>query len=182
MVVVSRSIHIDAPVERVFALVADPLARSRLNPGAVPIRVEVEGNGTLRVGSRVHFRLQVEDHIADYHAEVLEFVPSERIVSLAHAHVPFEVCLETEPHDGGTLLTQTESFEPTDEMLQAELPKQGLRALPPMLRPILALLYPDFMEKLRREEEELLARRLGGKLQLWLDAIRNALETRAAPT
>jgi uncharacterized protein YndB with AHSA1/START domain len=181
MVVVSRSIHIDAPVERVFALAADPLARARLNPGARPIRVEVEGNGPLRAGSRVHFRLQVGDHIADYHAEVREFVPNRRIVSLAHANVPFEVCLETESHDGGTLLTQTESFEATEEMLEAELPEQGLRALLPLLRPILVLLYPDYVAKLRREEEELLAQRLGEKLERWLAAIRNALETRAPP-
>jgi uncharacterized protein YndB with AHSA1/START domain len=182
MVVVSRSIHIDAPVERVFALAADPLARSRLNPGVTPIRVEVEGDAPLRAGSRVHFRLQVGDRIADYHAEVREFVPNRRIVSVAHAHVPFEVCLETEPHEGGTLFTQTESFEATEEMLEAEMPEKGLRALLPLLRPILVLLYPDYLARLRREEEELVARRLGEKLERWLTAMRDALETRAPPT
>lgn len=181
MVVVSRSIHINAPVKRVFALAADPLARSRLNPGATPIRVEVEGGGPLRAGSRVHFRLQVGDHIADYHAEVREFVPNRRIVSLAHAHIPFEVSLETEPHEGGTLLTQTETFEPTEEMLESELPEPGRRALLPLLRPVLLLLYPDYAARLRREEEARLAQRLGERLDRWLAAIRDALEARAGP-
>jgi hypothetical protein len=66
-------------------------------------------------------------------------------------------------------------------MLEVELPEQGLRALLPLLRPILVLLYPDYVAKLRREEEELLAQRLGEKLEHWLAAIRNALETRAPP-
>lgn len=181
MVVVSRSIHINAPVERVFALAADPLARSRLNPDATPIRVEVEGGGPLRAGSRVHFRLQIGDHIADYHAEVREFIPNRRIVSVAQAHISFEVSLKTEPHEGGTLLTQTESFEPSEEMLQNELPQQGLGALLPVLRPVLLLLYPDYAGRMRREEEARLAQRLGERLERWLAAIRDALEARARP-
>jgi uncharacterized protein YndB with AHSA1/START domain len=181
VVVVSRSIYIDAPVQRVFALVADPLARSRLNPAATPIRVEVEGDGPLRAGSRVHFRLKVGEQIADYHAEVRELIANRRIVTLAQAHVPFEVVLETEPHDRGTLLTQTESFEPTEEMLEAEWPQPGLRALLPVLRPVLVLLSPDYAARLRCEQEALLAQRLGERLERWLAAIRDALESPPHP-
>jgi len=109
MLTVSRSIHIDAPVERVFALMADPLARSRLHPDAEPIRVEIEGGGPLRAGGVVHFRLQIGNRIADYRTRVRELDPARRIVSLSDSAVPFEVRIETEPEDRGTRLTQTET-------------------------------------------------------------------------
>ena len=44
---VSRNIHIAAPVERVFALMCDPAARTRLNPQATPLRVEIENDAWL---------------------------------------------------------------------------------------------------------------------------------------
>ncbi len=178
MLVVSRSIHIDAPVARVFALIADPAARARLDPGVTPLRVEIEGDEALRQGSVVHFRLQIGGRIADYRAEVREFVPNRRIVSLAQAGVPFEVRLETEAENGGTRLTQTESFEPHAQMLESAVPDKGLGALLGPLRPILLLLYPDYAARLRQEQEERLAQQLGERMARWLEAIKRHLEAR----
>ena len=53
MVVVSRSIQIQAPVARVFALMADPAAKAALHPLVQPIRVEIEDHGPLRPAASV---------------------------------------------------------------------------------------------------------------------------------
>ena len=83
MVVVSRHIHIDAPVDRVFALMANPAARAALNPFVTPIRVETEDNQPLHVGSVCHLRLQTGNRIVDYRTHVREFEPNRCIVSVS---------------------------------------------------------------------------------------------------
>lgn len=180
MIVVSRGIHIEAPVERVFALISDPLARARLNPDVKPIRVEIESGAPLRFGSVCHFRLQVGERIADYRIRVTEFVPNRRIVSVSDSAVPFEVCLETDPEHGGTRLTQTERFEASEEMLdQAVADRATQRVLGFAYRLYLAF-DTDAALRLKRREEEMLASNLETKLDRWLAAIKRHLESDGA--
>jgi uncharacterized protein YndB with AHSA1/START domain len=195
VVIVARSIRIAAPRERVFALLADPLQRSRLNPTATPIRVEIESAPDdptpaapepLRLGSVCHFRLQVNGHIVDYRMRVVEFEPNRRIVSLSDSAVPFETHLEILAEDGGTRLTHTERFEPSDEMLSgAEADNRYERALD-FAYGMIALVDSDAARALRERREERLARQLEANLERWLEAIRWHLENdvsrgRAAP-
>lgn len=176
MVVVSRSIHVNAPVERVFALMADPAARSALSPHARPIRVEIEGGAPLRAGSVCHFRLQTGKHIVDYRTRVREFIPKRLIVSVSDTAVPFEIHLETRPEGDGTRLTQTEQFEPTDEMLRQALPPTLTNLVLERICWLLPFLDPDYAARLRREREEIMAERLGENLERWLAAIKRQLE------
>jgi uncharacterized protein YndB with AHSA1/START domain len=179
MVVVSRSIRIEAPVERVFALVSDPAARSRLNPDARPIRVDIETGNPLARGSVCHFRLQIGKHIADYRTRVTEYVPNRRIVSVSDSAVPFEICIETEPESGGTRLTQTERFEASEEMLdQAVADRATQRVLGFAYRLYLAF-DSDAALRLKLREEEMLARKLEEKLDRWLFAIKRHFESGA---
>lgn len=178
MLVVSRDIHIRSPVERVFALMADPGTRALLSPHGRPIRVEIEGGGPLRAGSVCHFRLQANSHIIDYRTRVREFVPNRRIVSVAETAVPFEVFVETQARVDGTLLSQTERFEPTEEMLCQALPPGRLGAVLEKIYFLLPFLDPDYATRLRQAREEMLARKLGGNLEQWLAAIRRHLENR----
>jgi len=99
---VSRNIHIAAPVERVFALMCDPVARARLNPQVTPLRVEIENDTCLHEGSVCHFRIQLGQRIVDYRTRVREFVPQRRIVSVSDTAVPFEVIIETAAENDGT--------------------------------------------------------------------------------
>jgi uncharacterized protein YndB with AHSA1/START domain len=177
MVVVSRSIYIDAPVESVFALMSNPAARSRLNPNVHPIRVEIETGTPLQLGSVCHFRLQVGERIADYRIRIIEFVPGRRIVSVSDSTVPFEVCIETEPENGGTRLTQTERFEADEEMLdQVAADRATQRVLGFAYRLYLAV-DTDAALRLKQREEELLGRKLEGNLERWLAAIKRHLES-----
>jgi uncharacterized protein YndB with AHSA1/START domain len=176
MVVVSRSIHIDAPVARVFALAIDPVARSALNPDAVPIRVEAEHGGPVGVGTVWHFRLQVENRIVDYRARVLELEADRRIVSVSDSAVPFEVTLETAPENGGTRLTQTERFEASEESLRAALPQTADNAVLDLAYRLALFLDLEAAQRMRARREALLAEQLGAKLDCWLAAIRDHLE------
>jgi uncharacterized protein YndB with AHSA1/START domain len=176
MVVVSRSVHIDAPVERVFALMADPLARSRLSPTTRPIRAEIETDGPLREGSICHFRLAAGNRILDYRTRVREFVPDRTIVAVSDSAVPFEVQIETQPEDSGARLTQTERFEATDELLREALPRSlSSRVLSATIR-LFQSIDTDAALELRGRQEEELAQRLEGEMDRWLLAIKHHLE------
>lgn len=177
MVVVSRSVRIDVPVERVFALMADPAARARLNPVSRPLRVEIEGGGPLHAGSVCHFRIQVGNRIVDYHTRVQEFEQNRLIVSVSDTPIPFEIRIETAPVDGSTLLTQTERFEPDDEMLRQTLPDNLDTTVLRFAYGIALMLDAEWARRLRRQQEEMLEGVLGERLQRWLDAIKQALES-----
>jgi len=176
--IISRSIHINAPVERVFALMSDPLARAQLNPDAIPLRVEIEGDERLRLGSVCHFRMRLGARIIDYRSRVREFIPDRRIVSVTDTAVPFEITLETQPEDGGTRLTQTEDFEPSDEMLVDAAPPAGVTGrLARLIAWALPFLDTDTAQDERQREERALRQKLEGNLDRWLAAIRRHLET-----
>lgn len=184
---VSRNIHIAAPAERVFALMCDPLTRTRLNPEVVPIRIEIEDNDSpetastarLHAGSVCHYRLQAGNHIVDYRMRVREFVPNRRIVSVSDSDVPFEITVETASEAGGTRLTQSERFAPTDEMLQAAAPDRATGRLLDWIDWLLPFLDLDYARRVHARREELLQEELEGKLGRWLEAIRRYLEDEA---
>jgi uncharacterized protein YndB with AHSA1/START domain len=175
--VVTRSIHIEAPLARVFALVADPAARARLSPDTTPIRVEIEGGGSLQPGSVCHYRVQSGGRILDYRMRVVEFEPPRRMAAVSDTAVPFETRIELAPENGGTRLTHSERFEPSDEMLNQALPEGLPHSL---LRAVyrLFLFEAAWSEalRLRERQEQALARTLGEKLERWLAAIKRHLE------
>ncbi len=176
MVVVSRSIHIDAPVERVFALMANPAARARLNPGEAPLAVEIETGAPLRLGSVCHYRLQHGHRILDYRMRVHEFMPNRRILSTSDSAVPFEVRIETAPEGTGARLTQTESFEPSDAMLREALPDDASRDIVGVAERFFILIDPESALRLRRRQEEQLTKMLEHRMDDWLAAIKRYLE------
>jgi len=176
MLVVSRNIHIQAPVERVFALVADPVARSALAPHARPLRVEIDDGGPLRAGSVCHFRVQMNGRVLNYRTRVREFVPNRRIVSISDSEVPFEIALETTADRDGTRLTQTERFEPTEAMLQQALRQTPSSAAMEQIYQWLPFLDPEYATRVHRGREQMLAQQLEGNMEQWLTAIKRHLE------
>lgn len=177
MIVVSRSIHVDAPVEQVFALMADPAQRTRLNPLVSDPFAEVEGGGPLEVGASCHFRFRMRGQPVEYRAQVREYEPPRRIVSLADAAVPFEVCIETAPEGDGTRLTQTERFEPTDAMLDDAVPDAADGAVIKLAQRLYLFFDTDKALELREQQERLLAQRLETNMEKWLTVIKRHLET-----
>ncbi len=178
MTIVTRTVLIEAPLARVFALVTDPAARARLNPDATPIETEVEGGGPLKVGSICHFRVVYGQRVLDYRMRVTEFVANRRVVSVSDTAVPFETRVELEPENGGTRLTQTERFEPSDEMLNRALPETKSGALLRLIYRLLLIEHPDGAVSLRERQEQALMDSLGARLGAWLAAIKRHLENR----
>jgi uncharacterized protein YndB with AHSA1/START domain len=182
VIVVSRSIHIDAPVERVFALMADPATRARLNPGETPLMVDIENGAPLRQGSVCHYRLQHGRRILDYRMRVHEFMPNRRILSTSDSAVPFEVRIETAPEGGGTRLTQTESFEANDAILREALSDNASSNIVGLVQRFFTLIDPEAVLTLRRRQEEQLTKILEDRMDDWLIAIRAYLEGAADET
>jgi hypothetical protein len=177
MIVVSRSVHINAPVARIFALMANPLARARLNPHNELIGAEIEGGGALKLGSVCRFRLRADGHILDYRTVVCEYEPNRLIVSLSDSAIPFEVRIETEPANGGVRLTQTETFGPSDEMLRQALPDNNSNAILRAALSIYMFLDADAALKLRQRQEGMLTKILEKRMDAWLGSIKKHLET-----
>jgi uncharacterized protein YndB with AHSA1/START domain len=176
MVVVSCSIHIEAPVERVFALMANPAMRARLNPDETPLAVEIENGAPLRQGSICHYRLQHGQRILDYRMQVYEFMPNRRILSTSDSAVPFEVRIETAPEGRGTRLTQTESFEANDAMLREALPDTASSHIVGLAQRLFPLIDLEAALTLRRRQEEELTKILEDRMNDWLVAIKTYLE------
>ena len=177
MITLSRSVLVDAPIERVFALIADARARAALSPHTKVVRVDVEGGGTLRAGSVCRFVLKRGAQKIEYRMRVTEFKTNERIVSVAETTVPFTVRIETRAEGGGTRLTQTESFEPTEGMLRDALSESESRSLMRVVSRMLLWMDSDAALRLRARQEEQLRELLERRLDDWLRAIKVALET-----
>ena len=174
--IVSGSIHIDAPVEQVFRLVTNFAARARLNPAVIPIAVEIEGDGPLRPGAVCHFRLQAGQRIVDYRARITEFEANQRVVSVSDTAVPIEVVLETKPEDRGTRFTHSERFEPTEAMLMEAAPPDATQRFTAWLDGFMPFLDLDAAKHLHAQREALLRKKLEGNLDSWLVAIHQHLE------
>lgn len=177
MITVSRQIFIEAPVERVFALMADPVARSALSPHAQPIQVGIEGGGPMQAGSVCHFRLQLDNRIADYRTRVSEFSPNRRIITISDTSVPFRISVETRREGAGTRLSQTEQFEPSEEMRQQALTPGLANTVMEKIYRLLPFLDPDYAARIRRGREDKLVELPGEKLEQWLAAIKRQLES-----
>lgn len=182
MVVVSRSIHVDAPVHEVFALMADPAARTQLNPLVSAGSAEIEGGGPVDVGCTYHLRFVLRGRLVEYRAQISEFEPPRRIVSLADATIPFEVCIETEPEGGGTRLTQTERFEPTDAMLDEAIADKDDHAVVKFAQRLYMIFDTDKALELRQQQERFLAQKLAANMDTWLTVIKRHIEHRHSPS
>ena len=96
------------PPERVWAVLADPVAYGEWVVGSDAIRDWDEGWPAR--GTRIHHRVgRWPLAIAD-HTEVLESSPPRRLVLRAQARPlpPARVVIELEPHPAGTLVTMIE--------------------------------------------------------------------------
>jgi len=108
MTKIERSITIDAPVERVFAYLADPMANPEWLPGMVEVKevhLAEEGVGTTHrwVYKMAGIRFEGENSTTEY-------LPNQRIVTETKGGIESIWTWVFEPHEAGTKLNLTVEY------------------------------------------------------------------------
>jgi len=97
---VERSITINAPVEKVFAYMADPMSEPEWLPGAVEVKdVTLTEEG---VGSHYRSVYKLLGLLFESETTTLEYIPNQRIVTQSKGGIVSTWTYTFEPHDGGT--------------------------------------------------------------------------------
>jgi carbon monoxide dehydrogenase subunit G len=97
---VERSITVNAPVEKVFAYLDDPMTQLAWLPGMVEVK-DVTGKG---VGSHFQWTYKMVGVHFRGRGTVIEHVSDERIVVESKGGIVSTWTWTFEPHDGGTKL------------------------------------------------------------------------------
>ncbi|MBI3016239.1 MAG: SRPBCC family protein [Candidatus Tectomicrobia bacterium] len=177
---IAESVEIAAPPSAVFALVSDPLAKARLNPFVQVIRIEREDPGPLCEGRITFLRLQKGTRIFEYRTRCRALEPDRLLENQAELPTLFRVRVELEPIPGGTRLTQREECEVRVEMLEGlPVPRRAERAWQTIkiLGLVLPVLARETYALILKERTDTLRETMGRELQVWLQAIKQHLES-----
>ena len=175
MVDVEHSVEISTDPETVFSLVTDIPRKAHLDPNAKVLDVVQETEGPVAIGTTFHYRLVIEGRIADYRSRCTAFQPGEMIETVSDSDPPFTVRVTVRPSSNGAVLTQKESF--TVQGIHIPLPTaDGWHGK------LLRLLFGnrDVIQQdpsASRDEEVRMEAKLKQRLEKWLDAIKQELES-----
>ena len=95
---VEKSITIDAPVEKVFAYLRDPMSNLEIMPSMVQVS-QVAGEG---VGAEFRWVYRMAGMNLEGKSTVLEFVPDERFVTKSQGGIESTWIWDFAPDNGGT--------------------------------------------------------------------------------
>jgi uncharacterized membrane protein len=95
---VEKSVQIDAPVERVFAYLRNPMSNLEWLPGMMEI-TQVSGEG---VGARFRWVYKMDGIALEGESTALEFVPNERFVTESKSGIASTWTWGFVPTNGGT--------------------------------------------------------------------------------
>ncbi len=100
MAKVKRSITINAPVEKVFNYLADPMNQPEWVPSIMEIK-DVSGSG---VGQHFRWTYKMAGVLLKGESTTTEHIPNERIVTQSKGGVTSTWIFNFETHDGGTMM------------------------------------------------------------------------------
>ena len=100
MAKVKRSITINAPVEKVFNYLADPMNQPEWVPSIMEIK-DVSGSG---VGQHFRWTYKMAGILLKGETTVTEHIPNERRVTQSKGGVTSTWVINLETHDGGTMM------------------------------------------------------------------------------
>ena len=95
---VEKSITIDAPVEKVFAYLRDPMSNLEIMPSMVQVS-QVAGEG---VGAEFRWVYRMAGMNLEGKSTVLEFVPDKRFVTQSQGGIESTWIWDFAPDNGGT--------------------------------------------------------------------------------
>ncbi len=100
MAKVERSITINAPVEKVFNYLADPMTQPEWLPSMMEVK-DVSGSG---VGQHFRWTYKMAGVLLEGETTVTEYIPNERIVSQIKGGVTSTWIQSFKTQDGGTMM------------------------------------------------------------------------------
>jgi uncharacterized membrane protein len=103
---VEKSVHIDAPVERVFAYLRDPMSNLEWLPGIMEV-TNVSGEG---VGARFRWVYKMAGIALEGESTALEFVPNEQFVTESKSGIISTWNWDFAPDNGGTKIELTVDY------------------------------------------------------------------------
>ena len=103
MVKSELSVTIDAPREKVFARLCNPMTRVEDSPSIIEVK-DVKGE-EFGIGSSFRFVYKMLGMPFDVEIKITDFVPNERIAGEFKGGITGNDVVTLEPHNGGTKLT-----------------------------------------------------------------------------
>lgn len=103
---VEKSVTVDAPVERVFAYLRDPMSNLEWLPGMMEV-TKVSGEG---VGARFRWVYRMAGIALEGESTALEFVPNERFVTESKSGILSTWNWDFAPDGGGTKIDLTVDY------------------------------------------------------------------------
>ena len=100
---VEKSITINAPAEKVFDYLNDPLAQLEWVPSIMEVK-DVSGSG---VGQHFKWKYKMAGILLEGETTVTEHIPNERIVTQSKGGAISTWTFNLQPHDGGTVVRLT---------------------------------------------------------------------------
>ena len=150
MAKVEKSAHVDAPVERVFAYLRDPMSNLEWLPGMMEV-TKVSGEG---VGARFRWVYRMAGIAVEGESTALEFVPNERFVTESRSGILSTWTWDFAPKDGGTKIDLTVDYvvpiPVLGKLAEAVVVKQNERVLDTALENIRSRMEQTYQQKQRR--------------------------------
>jgi uncharacterized membrane protein len=97
---ISKSINVNAPVEKVFDYLSDPKNDTEWMVSLMEVS-DVTGSGT---GMRYRWTYKMAGIPFEGETEITEHVPNERLVTQSKGGIPNTIAFSFAPHEGGTKL------------------------------------------------------------------------------
>lgn len=107
MAIIKKSVVVQAPIEKVFTYLNDPLKLTEYWPGMVEVKdVEYLPNG----GSCFNYVYNMAGIHIHGHSEDTEIIPLQKMVSISSGGMDATITWELENADGGTKVTITNNY------------------------------------------------------------------------
>ncbi|GAB4411453.1 MAG: hypothetical protein OHK0032_07380 [Thermodesulfovibrionales bacterium] len=172
---VTESIEINSPIEKVFSFLRNVEDRMRLSPVYRLLSFTKLTDGNVGVGTRFRIVLLSSGKRSEYESEVVEFVENRRIATRdTNGRMRLTLTLREVPR--GTLLTHDEEFViPADLLYPVEDDERPLWQK--VLQSIISLDKARFVDREREERIEAIKSNLSNNLRLWLNRIKEVIES-----
>jgi uncharacterized membrane protein len=144
---VEKSVHVDAPLERVFAYLRDPMSNLEWLPGMIKV-TKVSGEG---VGARFRWVYRMAGIALEGESTALEFVPNERFVTESKSGILSTWTWDFASKDGGTKIDLTVDYvvpiPVLGKLAEAVVVKQNERVLDTALENVRSRMEETYEQK-----------------------------------